>query len=198
MNLARFAQTPAAADRRARWRSSLLIVWLAAASGSAAAGELVGRVVDVIDGDSITVIDADRRLHEVRLAGIDALERGQPGGHRSKESLANAVYGREVRVNWNARGARGEIIGIVWVAAPDSPCREPPACPKTLDAGLMQLTLGRAWLQRDSLYALDDETLARYAFAEQEAKAKKAGLWRSGTAVAPWEWRRRHRSPGTD
>jgi endonuclease YncB( thermonuclease family) len=39
------------------------------------------------------------------------------------------------------------------------------------------------------------EQYARDAFelelAEQQARAARRGLWASGTAVEPWEWRRR-------
>ena len=35
------------------------------------AAELRGRVVAVSDGDTVTVLDAERQQHKVRLAGID-------------------------------------------------------------------------------------------------------------------------------
>ena len=43
----------------------------------AEAATLTGRVVGVPDGDSITVLDAERQQHKIRLAGIDAPERGR-------------------------------------------------------------------------------------------------------------------------
>jgi endonuclease YncB( thermonuclease family) len=46
-----------------------------------------GRVVGVADGDSITVLDTSMTQHKVRLAGIDAPERSQPFGQRSKHPL---------------------------------------------------------------------------------------------------------------
>ena len=33
---------------------------------------LSGRVVGIADGDTITVLDANRQQHKIRLAGIDA------------------------------------------------------------------------------------------------------------------------------
>ena len=59
------------------------------------AEELRGRVVRVADGDTVTVLDAGRREHRVRLAGIDAPEKAQAFGRASKERLADAVH-REV------------------------------------------------------------------------------------------------------
>jgi len=59
----------------------------------------------------------------------------------------------------------------------------------TRDAGLAQVMMGRAWWFRKYADEQSPEDPACYEFAEQEARAKKAGLWRDGTAVPPWEWR---------
>jgi len=150
-----------------------------------------GRVVDVADGDTITFVDSGKRQHKVRLLGIDAPERGQPGGHRSKESLARLVYEREIRVEWNDTDDQGRIVGRVWVASPDSSCIENPGCAKTLDAGLAQITMGRAWWLPESAIGLSPEDRARYQFAERDAKGKRIGLWRDPSPVPPWAWRRR-------
>ena len=42
--------------------------------------ELRGKVVGVSDGDTVTVLDAERHQHKVRLAGIDAPEKAQAFG----------------------------------------------------------------------------------------------------------------------
>ena len=66
---------------------------------AAHADTLTGRVVGVADGDTITVLDADRQQHKIRLGGIDAPEKAQPFGQRSKENLSRMVFGKEVRVD---------------------------------------------------------------------------------------------------
>lgn len=38
---------------------------------------LRGRVVKVSDGDTITVLDASKNQHKIRLQGIDAREKGK-------------------------------------------------------------------------------------------------------------------------
>jgi len=151
---------------------------------------LTGRVVAIADGDTITVLDATKTQHRIRIAGTDAPERGQPGGQRSKESLSALVYDQSVRIESIKRDRFDRIIGKVWVASPGSPCCGRPDCPMTLDAGLAQITMGRAWWFRKYADEQSPEDRSRYEFAEQEARAKKAGLWWDGTAVPPWEWRR--------
>lgn len=160
-----------------------------AANAAAQPAVIEGRVVGITDGDTITLLDAGKDQHRVRIAGIDAPERGQPDGERSKESLSTLVYDQPVQVESNKRYRDGRIVGKVGVASPDSTCRGKPGCPMTLDAGLAQITMGRAWWFRKYAGEQSPKDRGRYEFAEQEARAKKAGLWRDGTAVPPWEWR---------
>jgi endonuclease YncB( thermonuclease family) len=55
--------------------------------------------VDVADGDTITLLDSARAQHRIRLAHIDAPEKGQPFGSVSKNSLAQMVFGRPIRAD---------------------------------------------------------------------------------------------------
>ncbi len=50
------------------------------------AATIDGKVVGVADGDTITVLDADKVQHKIRLSGIDAPEKSQPFGNHSKQS----------------------------------------------------------------------------------------------------------------
>jgi endonuclease YncB( thermonuclease family) len=152
------------------------------------ASNLIGTVVSVTDGDTITVLDAHHEQHKIRVAGIDAPEKSQPFGQRSKESLAAMVFGKDVDVHWHKQDRYGRIIGKVWVQPVSCP-----ACPKTLDAGLAQLTVGLAWWYQKYARAQSVEDAGRYEFAEHEARAKRAGLWAEGHPVPPWEWRKGER-----
>lgn len=147
------------------------------ASTVAAAQDVVfGRVVGIADGDTITVLDAGRTQHRVRIAGIDAPERGQPGGQRSKESLSALVYDQPVRVESQKRDRFDRLVGKVRVASPDSPCRGKPDCPMTLDVGLAQIVSGRAWWIRGYASEQSPADRGRYESAEAEARRRKAGL----------------------
>jgi len=155
----------------------------------AQAGDLAGRVVGIADGDTITVLDDDKVQHRVRIAGIDAPERGQAGGQRSKKSLSALVYEQPVRIEWQKRDRYDRIVGKVWVAPPESPCRGRTDCPMTLDAGLAQIAMGRAWWFRKYAAEQTPEDRRRYESAEQEARGRRLGLWRDGNPVPPWDWR---------
>jgi endonuclease YncB( thermonuclease family) len=65
----------------------LLLVLLLAAS-LARAELLHGKVVAIADGDTLTVLDAAKNQHKIRLSGIDAPEKRQPLGSRWKIFLA--------------------------------------------------------------------------------------------------------------
>lgn len=153
---------------------------------------ILGRVVAVADGDTVTVLDVTLRQHRIRLSGIDAPERGQAGGHRSKESLSDLVYDQPVRVDWRKRDRYGRVLGTVYVAPPDAACRGDTQCPVTLDAGLEQLNRGRAWWYRQFAAEQTPEQRARYEQAEEQARTRRVGLWRDGGAQAPWEFRRQN------
>jgi endonuclease YncB( thermonuclease family) len=71
-------------------------VALSLTAPSALAQTLAGKIVGVSDGDTITVLDAKRTQHKIRLSGIDAPERRQAFGTVSKQNLARMVFKKEV------------------------------------------------------------------------------------------------------
>lgn len=154
------------------------------------ADTLTGRVVSVADGDTVTILDGDRKQHKIRVSGIDAPEKAQPFGQRSKQSMSTLVFGKEVEVQWAKRDRYRRIIGKVMVAAPS--CRTN-RCPKTLDAGLAQITTGLAWWYQKYEKDQSASDAGRYGFAQQEARTKRAGLWADAHPIPPWDWRKGER-----
>lgn len=71
-----------------------LVFFLAAPVHTA---ELQGKVVGVIDGDTISVL-RDGQQVRVRLTAIDAPEKGQPYGQKAKQFVIGAVAGKTVTV----------------------------------------------------------------------------------------------------
>ncbi len=153
---------------------------------SVQAETLTGRVVGIADGDTIAVLDANRQQHKIRLQGIDAPEKAQPFGQRSKENLSRLVFNKEVRVEWRKLDRYKRIVGKVWVQPASCP-----TCPMTLDAGHAQITVGLVWWYRKYADEQEPEDRGAYEFSEQEARAKRVGLWSDADPVPPWDWRRR-------
>ncbi|WP_228276354.1 thermonuclease family protein [Dechloromonas sp. H13] len=133
-------------------------------------------------------MDEFNQQHKIRLSGIDAPEKKQPFGQRSKEYLSGLVFDKPVTVEWKKKDRYQRIVGKVVVAEPS--CTKS-NCPKTLDAGLAQVTVGMAWWYRKYASEQTEEDRHRYEFAEVEARARKAGLWSDKDPVPPWEWRHR-------
>lgn len=143
----------------------------------AVATELHGRVVAVKDGDTITVLDAHKAQHTIRLAGIDAPEKGQAFGQRSKESLAELVAGKTVVIETNKKDRYGRAVGKVVLDGKD--------------VSLVQLERGLAWFYRKYKSELSGQDQKSYIAAEEEARTGQKGLWRDPSPQAPWDWRHR-------
>jgi len=157
-----------------RLTSTILLALLWALPAPAAT--LTGRVVRVVDGDTLVVLSAGDAQHKVRLAGIDAPERAQPYGHKSTEHLAGLVAGRFVVVDWEKWDRYGRIVGKVLLAHED-------VCLEQVQAGL-------AWhfKRYQSEQTPADRDL--YSKAEDEAREAKRRLWADPGPIAPWDWRR--------
>ena len=163
----------------------ILLLLLSVSPSHSAARVLEGIVVKIADGDTITVLDSNKVQHRIRIAGIDAPEKGQPFGNASGKRLGELVARKDVRVEYQKHDRYGRIVGKVWVTPIDCP-----TCDKTLDVGLAQITTGMAWWYRKYAHEQSPEDQGRYEFAEKEAKAKRAGLWQDKNPQTPWEFRR--------
>ncbi|MEW6132515.1 MAG: thermonuclease family protein [Pseudomonadota bacterium] len=152
---------------------------------------LEGTVTGIADGDTLYVLDAMRKSHKIRLLGIDAPERGQAFGEKSRQSLARLTYRKLVSVDWQGRDNYGRILGRVRVAAPE--CRQT-SCPKTIDANLQQVRSGLAWWNRKFADGQFPGDARVYEKAERAARAARAGLWSERNPVPPWRWRYANRN----
>jgi micrococcal nuclease len=59
------------------------------------AADFTGRVVGIIDGDTIEVLH-NQHLECVRLSGIDCPEKEQDFGQRAKQAASDLAFGKEV------------------------------------------------------------------------------------------------------
>jgi endonuclease YncB( thermonuclease family) len=140
---------------------------------SPASGRFTGRVVAVLDGDSLMVL-RDGRQVEVRLYGVDAPEGGQAFGSVAKRFLSNLAFGKTVVVEVQDIDRYRRSVSRVTADG--------------ADVGLDMIRGGYAW--HYTQYSTD----TRYASAEREARSARRGLWQDNAPIAPWEYRR-PRSP---
>jgi endonuclease YncB( thermonuclease family) len=156
--------------------TSSMLVW----SATTWADLLSGKVIGVADGDTITILDSSNTQHKIRLAGIDAPEKVQPFGQVSKQNLSDMVFGKMVMVDWQKRDRYQRIVGKVLL--------------NDRDVNLEQLRAGLAWHYKKYQHEQSVDDRVRYAGIEEEARLAKSGLWRVGTPIPPWDWRKRQRT----
>jgi endonuclease YncB( thermonuclease family) len=155
----------------------LIVLLCLALSAHVHAETITGRVVGVADGDTITVLDSSKGLNKIRLHQIDAPEKKQDFGQRSKQALSGLVYGKQVRVEVFDTDKYGRTVGKVWING--------------LDVNLEQVKRGMAWVYEK--YAHDPA----YFAAERTAKIGRIGLWNQPTPTPPWVYRHPERKTTT-
>jgi len=140
------------------------------------AAALLCLVIAIADGDTLTArceVRGEAQNIVVRLSQIDAPERKQPWGDRSRQHLAafcfnkGAVVYEEGHDRYRRMVARIECDGV--------------------DANAEQVRAGLAWVFDRYV---TDRTLYR---VQADAKEARRGLWADSEPVAPWEWRQRVR-----
>ena len=143
---------------------------------------LSGEVVHVSDGDTLTVVSEGGHRFKVRIAGIDAPEKGQAFGNKSRVNLASLTQGNVVRLEGNKKDKYGRRVAKVFVA--------------DTDIGLMQVEAGLAWHFKKYESEQSEKDRVAYEDAEARAKSRGIGLWSMKCPIAPWDYRQGIRNPG--
>ena len=141
---------------------------------------LAGRVVRVIDGDTVTVLDSNKTEKRVRLAGIDAPEAGQDFAQASKNHLSGLVFNMEVEVLYSKLDQYDRILGVLYVDG--------------RNINLAQVRSGLAWHYKEYQSEQTQEERIAYTEAEERAREKRSGLWQQPDPIKPSEFRRRARA----
>ena len=155
----------------------LLLIFVLFLSNIVNAKTIEGLVVGVADGDTITVLDQQKNTYKIRLQGIDAPEKKQAFGEKSKQSLHDLVHGKQVRIEYDKEDKYGRIVGKITL--------------DDLDICLQQLVLGMAWHYKK--YQNEQSVADRVVYNDAELKSKslKLGLWAEETPMPPWEFRKK-------
>lgn len=130
------------------------------------------KVVGVLDGDTLDCYEGQGKKHRIRLAEIDAPEKSQPYGQKSKQLLSLLTYGKSVIVTYNQQDKYGRIIGEVFT------WRDP------ISVNYRMVQSGLAWAYERYIYD------RAYITAQQTAKSAKMGLWADKNPIPPEEYRR--------
>ena len=136
--------------------------------------ELKGKVIAVSDGDTIKLLTQDKVTHKIRLLDIDAPEKKQPFGNKSRDNLASYIAGEIITVKYKSKDKYGRILGTIYF--------------ENLDINLQQIKNGYAWVYKQ--YSKNQT----YYQEEQKAKDLKKGLWIAKEPLAPWEYRKKRKS----
>lgn len=141
---------------------------------ASADGSISGRVVSVVDGDTLTVLDVEYQQHKIRLAGIDAPEKAMPFGQGSKQKLVEFCFGKQAQVNVIDIDRYGRSVGEVLCDG--------------IYANAEMVKSGYAWVYRSY-----DKGFKSFYALERTAKGAGLGLWADVDPVPPWQWRHYHR-----
>lgn len=148
----------------------LLLLFL---STGVEAATLFGRVIEINDGDVITVFNLNRPVR-VKLLAVDAPEAGQAFGDIARKHLSDLVYDKSVSVEYWGIAADNSLVGRVML--------------NSTDIGAQMIRDGVAWFDpsnQDRLSIADREV---YQQSEQAARNERRGLWQAENPVAPWEF----------
>ena len=140
-----------------------------------------GRAIGIIDGDTIKVLSADKEQILVRIAFIDAPEKGQPFGERAKEALSKLVFDKEVELSPHTIDRYGRLVARVFVS--------------NQDVGLELLKAGLCWVYEKYITRATLAIEASYRAAQALAESDRLGLWQDPAPVPPWEWRKGEKEP---
>lgn len=127
------------------------------------------QVIGIADGDTLTLL-VDRTPLKIRLANIDAPEKRQAFGQRSKQSLSDLCYGKDATYQAQTIDKYRRTVAVVTCGG--------------IEANRTQVERGFAWVYPK--YNKDSTLPA----VEDAARAGRRGLWVDKEQLPPWEWRK--------
>lgn len=135
----------------------------------AQAAEIPVKIIQITDGDTVGMIDAEKRYFKVRLSGIDSPERKQAFSDKAKEALSAKVFEKDIVLDESGKDRYGRVLGVLKLEG--------------RNINREMVAEGWAWqfVRYDKSVELRD--------AEADARAKKLGLWADAMPVAPREYR---------
>lgn len=153
---------------------------LAMASATVNAEAIEGLIVGVADGDTVTLLTPEKIQVKIRVQGIDAPERSQAFGNVSRQAMAKVVFQKNVNAQCSSTDRYGRKICVIYANG--------------VDAGLQLINQGLAWHYKQYANEQSPRDRAGYAYAEENARAQRVGLWSEPNPMAPWDFRKSKRN----
>ena len=135
-----------------------------------------GVIINVVDGDTVHLLNDNQEKLKVRLHHIDAPELDQSYGKESKFVLEQLILNKKVTVISDKKDKYKRLLGVITL--------------DEVDVNLEMIKAGAAWHFKK--YAKFDQAKDQYQIYdenEHQAKLKKIGLWKEN-AISPWLWRK--------
>lgn len=158
---------------------TLLAALLAFSAVTAQAEIFFAKVIVVLDGDTVMALRecghtpcAHGKPLRIRLADIDAPEKGQPGGLDARSALVAMVLKRDIRVRVRGTDIYGRLVAFLQEGR--------------VNVNRRMLQLGMAWE-----YSWRHRN-REYIALQDEARRARRGLWREPDPMPPWKWRKLH------
>jgi endonuclease YncB( thermonuclease family) len=146
--------------RKQPWLAGLLgVLILGASLGPASAGDALYGTITEVRSAEVMVLDYGAGKYDVRIVGIDAPKEG-PLAEAARQFVATLVLGKKVRLRFEQRNQRGEMVSRLFVGDPG------------VDVGVELLKAGLA--RKQERY---DYKYGELSAAEKEARAGRRGLW---------------------
>lgn len=149
---------------------SCLIFWLVFSVAAANSEGITGKVISVIDGNTIEFQTADNEVFKFVLSGIDAPELNQEFGQEAKKFLEKLVAGEEAVITIEGKDRLGNRVGTLKYGKDKDPRAE------LLEKGL-------AW-------TAEKNPKPEFEILKEAAKSHEKGLWEQPNPTPPWTFRR--------
>ena len=143
------------------------LMWIA--GSTLAQNEVSGKVVNVIDGNTLEIIGADQQRQKLSLFGIDCPEPGQDYADKAKKLLEKLLLNENVSVQIKGKDRWGNYLAIV--------------VKENTDPRIELLKEGLAWTtEKNPIPELEEYRI--------KAKEKERGIWKQENPTPPWIYRR--------
>lgn len=149
---------------------AILLVLIFVTAGGYGKNVVSGKVVTVVDGNTVLITGSDNEQYQVVLYGIDSPEIGQAFGDQAKSFLAKMILDKNVSVQMQGKDRWGNYVGVILIDG-------------TQDPRVDLLEVGLAW-------TTERNPIQEFEQLKEKARELSRGLWKEPNPTPPWVFRR--------